>query len=397
VHKRGVRGTLWEIYRRRLTPGLRLPLILGTWLLAIFTVVWILWRTQSLEGLQARLVSSLAAGKDLTGDAICKVVALRTRDNNTGRYYRAILTLARDFNQAGAKFVMAEQSRLEGPHSQWRSVLDSLTRLGVLLFESGEGMTQALPLPNPAPGDWRHAQLLYQARLLPEENPTMIAFRPIPSWYSQQLHCALHAVALLRGERTIQQPLYLDGAIRYADLRIPVTGEGESFAPLDARFRRTTTALVFFKEESDSLLYMDDSHSESAPTISPSLASLVRGQIVMIRWVDTGGLGTDWKETRSTVLPSLIEALQRGRLITPAKTWHHLVSVVVLLLGAGLALGKHLRAAFGVMMVVAAAILTAAVWLYSSQSVLADLIYPALAAILAGALFPAATHFHRHP
>jgi hypothetical protein len=281
LHMRGVRGTMWEIYRRRLTPGLRLPLILGTWLLAIFTVVWILWRTHFLEDAQARLMSSFVAGRNGTADAISKVVQLRTRDNNTGRYYRAILNLARDLNHAGAKLVMAEQSRFEGPHSPWISVLDSLARLGVLLYESGEGTPQSLPLPNPAPGDWRYAHLLDQARLLPEEHPAMIAFRPVPSWYSQQLHCALHAVALLRGDRTIQQPLYLDGAIRYADLRIPVTREGESFVPLDATLKRTVAALVLLKEEGDTLLYVDDSHPEAAPTISPSLASLVRGQIVL--------------------------------------------------------------------------------------------------------------------
>jgi hypothetical protein len=96
-------------------------------------------------------------------------------------------------------------------------------------------------------------------------------------------------------------------------------------------------------------------------------------------------------------LPAIIEALQRGRLVTPVRTWHHAVTIVVLLLGAGLALGSHLRAACTVMMVVALAILAAAAWLYSSQAVLADLIYPALAAVLAGAVFPLATHFHRHP
>jgi hypothetical protein len=398
IHLRGIRGTLWEVYRRRLAPGLRLPLLLFSWALLIGCSVWILWRTHSLDTLQARTIGSLSRANDSTGYPVCRVISLETADNNLGRYYQALLRIARDLRTAGAKIVLAEQSRYEGPYSVWRALLDSIKLSGVILYQSGEGISQSLPLPNPGPGDWRHAQILDQSRLLPEKAPTMIAFRPVPSWYTgPQLHAALHAVAQFRGEPTIQQPFYLDGAIRYADLRLPVTEEGESFVPFDGRMRKALAATALLRPGNDTLFYMDDSRPELTATMSPSLISQVRGQIVLIRWFDTGGLGFLWKETKTSSLPSIIDALHRNRLITPTGSWHQVLTIVVLLLGVGLSLGRHLGVASVVMVLVAAAILGTEAWIFSSQSILADLIYPSLAAVLAGIFLPLVAHFHHHP
>jgi hypothetical protein len=100
---------------------------------------------------------------------------------------------------------------------------------------------------------------------------------------------------------------------------------------------------------------------------------------------------------KTTSLPSIIDAVHRNRLITPAGSWHHVLTVVVLLFGAGLSLGRHLRVASGVMMLVALSILGTDVWLFSSQYILTDFIYPCLASVLAGVILPLAAHFHRHP
>jgi hypothetical protein len=398
LHLRGVRGTLWEIYRRRLTPPLRLPLTLAAWALLIGATVWILWRTASLEALQARVIGNPGRGNDSTGFPICRVLALETPDNNLTRYYRALTALARDFHLAGARILIAEQSPYDSPHSPWWSLVDSLRLSGMLFYESGEGRPQSLPLPTEAPADWRRARFLDQARFLPEENPTVIAFRPVPSWYDGlQINAALQAVAQLRGERTVQQPFYLDGAVRYGDLRIPVTHEGEAFAPIDGRAAKAFVAAAILKEGNDTLFYMDDARPELTSSMSPSLISRVRGQIVLVKWTDAGGFVGPWKNRRPSSVPSIIEALQRGRLITPARTWHHAITFVVLLLGIGLSLGKHLRVASGVMALMALVILGADMWLFGSQMLMTDLIYPALAALLAGIILPLATHFHRHP
>jgi hypothetical protein len=395
IHLRGIRGTLWEIYRRRLAAGLRLPLLLFGWALLIGASVWILWRTETLE---ARIIGSLSRGNDSTGHPICRIISLETPDDNLGRYYQALLQIGRDLRTAGVKVVLAEQSRYEGSRSAWRGLLDSIKLSGVMVYQSGEGISQSLPLPNPVPGDWRHAELLDQGRLLPENAPTMIVFRPVPSWYTgPQLHAALHAVAHFRGESTIQQPFYLDGTIRYADLRVPVTKEGESFAPFTGRMRKASVAVAVLKTGNDTLFYMDDLHPELSATMSPSLISQVRGEIVLIRWFDSGGLGSAWKDLKTPSLPSIIDALHRSRFITPAGSWHHALTLVVLLLAAGLSFGKHLRVASGVMMLVAVAILATDVWLCASQSVFTDFIYPGLAAILAGIFLPLVAHFHRHP
>lgn len=397
IHFRGVRGTLWEIHRRRLTPALRLPLILVSCACIVLAVVLILWHLRALEAPQARLIGSLAGGKDSTGIPICRIVTLETPDNNLGRYYRSVATLSQNLYEAGAKIVLAELSRYESPLSQWKPLLDSLARSGVFLYESGGGSPQSLPLPNPAPANWRRARLFDQSRPVPLESPVMVAFRPVPSWYSQQLHCALQVVAALRGERMIQQPYFINGDVRYGDLRIPVTEEGEAYAPLDRRVWKGVAGIAALKEGSDTLLYWDNSRPEYASAMSPAFAAGVRGEVVSIQWFEPGGFEGPWKGTRLLALSSIVEALQRGRLVTPLPGWHHAITIVVLLLGVGLSVGKHLRVAFPVMALVAAALLGADVWLYASQSLLADLVYPAAAALLAGIVFPLATHFHRHP
>lgn len=397
LHLRGIRGTLWEIFRRRLAPGLRLPLIFAVCTLFILGTVLVLWRTHSLESLQARMVSRLAWGNDSSGVPICRIVALETPDNNLGRYYRAVGTVARNLRDAGARIVIAERSRDGGPLSPWNPILDSLERIGVCLYESGKGVAQSLPLPTPPSGDWSHARIMDQARPVPEEGPSMIAFRPVPSWYNQHLHCALRVIALMRGQPGSRQPVYADGEIRFGDLRIPVTGEGEAFAPVDARiFWKGLAGYAVLQEGTDSLSYWDDSRIPS-PALSPLLAARVRGEVVFIPWFESGGFEGDLRTRRAAALPSIIEALQRGRLLTPLPFWGHLVTLFVLLLGMGLSLGKHLRVAFPAMLCVAVAILAADVWLTVSLSLLAGLIYPAVAAVLSGILFPLATHFHRHP
>ncbi len=397
LHFRGVRGTLWEIHRRRLAPALRLPLILSSCLCLILVTALVLSSTHALETVQARLIGSLTGERDSTGIPICRVVTLETPDNNLGRYYRAVTNLARTLQEAGAKIVLVELSRWEGPLSPWKPVLDSLAHTGVLLYVSGNGTPQSLPLPNPPPADWRRARLYDQARPVPDESPLMISFRPVPSWYSQQLHCALHVVAVLRGERTIQQPYFVDGEVRYGGLRIPVTKEGEAYAPLDRRVWKGLAGVALLRDGTDTLVYMDDSRPQYTGTMSPAFAARVRGEVVTIEWFESGGLEAPWKKPNLVPLSSIVEALQRGRLVSPLPLWHHALTIVVLLLGAGLALGKHIWVAFPVMVFLALTLLAADVWLYSSQSLLADLIYPALAAVLAGIFLPLATHFHRHP
>ncbi len=396
IHLRGIRGTLWEIFRRRLAPGLRLPLFFAVCALLILGTVLILWRTRSLESLQARLVSGLGWGKDSSGVPICRIVVLQTPDNNLGRYYRAVATVARDLRHAGARIVLAERSRDLGPLSPWNPILDSLEKDGVTLYESGNGVPQSLPLPNPPSGEWGHARSLDQGRPVPEDNPCMIAFRPVPSWYNPNLHCALRTMALMHGQPGSRQPVYTDGEIQYGDLRIPVTGDGEAYAPVDARIWKGLAGFAVVQEGTDSLTYWYQS-SPSSATLSPDFAARVRGEVVFIRWLESGGFEGDSRNRKAAALPSIIEALQRGRLLSPLPIWNPLATLFVLLLGMGLSLGKHLRVAFPAMLCVAVAILAADVWLTVSLSLLADLIYPAVAAVLSGILFPLATHFHRHP
>jgi len=387
LHLRGVRGTLWEIYRRRLLSSARLHLILASWVLLIFALVWILASTRSLEDAEARVIGALTGGNDAT--PMCRVVMLMTPDNNLQRYYRTLTTLADEFRSAGAALVMAEMARFDA------NIPDTLRRSGILLYEEGE--TKHSPLPTAPTGEWRQARLVDQSRTMPERDPALVAFQPVPSWYSgKELHPALQAIARLRNEPNVLEPFPHEGEVRYGSLRIPVTPDGIAFAPSNGGTRKPPGVMLFLKEANDTIYSIEDWRPAFAAPAG-SRATWARGTIVLIRWIDNGGLVEWWRGAKLFSLPSVVEALQRGRTITPGGNWHFLLTAVLLLLGAGLSMGKHLRIVPAVLGAVALFLLGADAWLFASQSVLGYLIYPALGSLLAGTFLPLAAHFHRHP
>ncbi len=393
----GLRGTFWAIFRRRLAPRLRLLLLMLSWGIFLFGLIVILAWGRVLEDTELRLLNALSPGEQTHASSVVRILGLWTRDNNASSFYRSAAKVVREIRRAGAKQVLIEQPAYVEPAVVAACFPDSLVREFVIFYRSSPSpLTGSLPGLNPHPDFWANRDIISEYRKVPEKRPVVLGFRPVPSWYSQQLHVGLAALWRTRGGRDDTRPEFRDGFIQYGDVRPRVDQDGVAWVRVRPSWFPYSRTICDALTAEDSVLYTDRL-GHSAPVFPEEGKEEIRDRIILLEWVDNGGTLSREQSRNAIPLATIIDALQRQRIVRNVEYWHYAVSALVLLLAALLALGQHGRYAAGAMIIVAVVLAAASVWLFAAQMTVVSFLYPVLAALLGGLVFPPLVFMHRNP
>jgi hypothetical protein len=408
LHGRGVAGTIWEIYRRRVFPEKRLGMLMGTWTVLILAIVLVLHATGVMDSSELLLTRVGMARLNQDSVPVVRSFTYYSADRDPITYLRDLATITRHFKDAGARLIVAEDPRYFVTRD---SVLlntivglrDSLRRAGVLLHEPKEPSWFWRDVDRTSCLDtctFRSSEAALSVLVRPSEE----FWRDPPRWYpglyqhaSPQIDIGLSIGAHLLGIPDTVLVQVRPGWVKYGRLEVPTDDKGMALPLTLAASDRVFLDVMADRElRSDTLWYTyfryQEFKMEKLLEFPAEGVVDARGSIVLIDRTFRPDEGIPSIEYAGVISSLLHGTIARRYGIAPL--W---ISALVVGLSLWLALKVRLLYAVALILLFAAGLFLGGAWLLFQQSIMLDAAYPAVAALLSGIIFPVVRWSHEHP
>ena len=372
LQERGYIGTAIAGLRGEFGDSIAAALDLSRWAALIFLSVLLLWNAETLSTFEAIFLPPPKIPANEPRNAV--LVGVTTPDNNAVRYLTTALQLCRKFREAGA--VISVFPRIGRLDSTTAPLVNAIRREG--------GMTFAPRIDQSPP--------YFSMRF----NPAYMVYQPVVGrWYDARTApepCIQAAARYLKAPDVSLASAPRNTELRLGRLRIPIWSDGQSavinynFAFEDGWKKEIWWPGALIKDNWDSsLTYMEFSTGKRSQTVPDSAWQQLSGKMVFVHWTNAGD---DYRPNEALGQAMIAEMLVRGYAVTQPHPWH--IAVTCVLLAFAVFLGMRVKPWLLCVSMTALAVLCvlAGSWMFHAHLVLAEMIYPASAALLSAIVLP---------